>query len=165
MKICGKYLKANVKQVSDTLKLDFWRIIPDTDDCKTQPDKVNSSHPLGKRYFYHLIVKRDFVSDPTDFVSLQYATWETGLTTIPFKYRFGKKGDENIANDASTSVNAGIYVGKKWGRTRFYQDKDRSTNSVSFTAAIFVSPTVIALSDLQPGKNFEGHSLGAWRQF
>lgn len=82
---------------------------------------------------------------PTNYISLSYATWEVGATTIPFKYRFGNKKD-TIPNDASTSVNAGIYIGRKWGATRYYEDKNRTTNSWAFTFGGFISPTVIALS-------------------
>lgn len=144
--LCGNKLKANVTQDSTILKLDFLAIKPSTDPCIGMIGKINSSDPLNDSTYYYLkIDKRTSMATPTQYITLSYATWEVGLTTIPFKYRFGNKND-TIPNDASSSVNAGVYVGRKWGATRFYEDKTRNHNSWAFTFAGFISPTVIAIS-------------------
>lgn len=161
--ICSNYLRANVKQVGDTLKLDFWSINNDPpkhpDPCLNSLDRINSATILGTRYFFQIVGGRDNMSVATPFISLKYVTWEIGITTIPFKYRFGKTNSrDTIPNDASTSINAGIYLGKKWGRTRFYKDKDRTTNSISYSLAIFLSPTVIAISEETTQKKVEQKS-------
>ena len=144
--IAGKKLKANITQDNATLKLDFWAIKPITDKYNGSATIINSSDVLGSSSYYYLSIdKRMSMSKPTSYISLSYATWEVGATVIPFKYRFGSKKD-TIPNDGSTNINAGIYVGRKWGATRYYEDKNRMTNSWAFTLGGFISPTVIALS-------------------
>ncbi|MCW3084230.1 MAG: hypothetical protein JWP12_1596 [Bacteroidetes bacterium] len=146
-----KGLKASVVQDDKDptmLKVDFWSIKPNDADLKCQKDTntINSTVLLDDKHFYYLrIDKRTQMCIPIKFISLSYATTEFGVTTIPFKYRFGNKKD-SISNDFSSDITGGVYVGRKWGRTRFYQDKLKTTNSLSFTAAIFAAPTVIAIS-------------------
>ena len=140
-------LKAKLTQPNNgPVVVDFWSIKPQTDGCKNQDSTVNSSAKLNdSSYFILSFYKRDNLGIPTQYISIPYATWEIGLATIPLKYRFGKIND-SIPNDATTNINAGIYLGRKWGRTRFYHDKDAKTNSWAITVACFFSPTVINIT-------------------
>lgn len=141
-------LKANVIQGDKTpaiLSVDFWAITSESSSCQIA-GTINSTDTIDIKHYYFLKIEdRGTMSKPASFISLQYATTEFGVTTIPFKYRFGNKKD-SIPNDASTAVAGGFYFGRKWGRTRFYQDKLKTVNTLSFTSAIFLSPVVIALS-------------------
>jgi hypothetical protein len=136
------FLKANLSQGTDKSKIEieFWglSIDPYLDSIKY----VNSKDSVNK--FYFEIPKRKTLKDINTFISVPYTTLEIGVTTIPFKYRFGLKKD-SIPNETTTGINGGVYFGKKWGKTRFYIDKT-PTNTFAFTLAGFISPTVISLT-------------------
>ena len=154
-------LKAGIKQKGDTLIIDFWGI---TDDpFSGDPTAVNSTQSLTYGFYYISLPQRRNNSDIDTYRTFKYATWEVGLTTIPYKFRFGKTtSKDTIRNDVSTAVNAGIYIGRKWGSTLFYIDKDKSKNRLSFTAAAFFNATSIDLSEKTTLKKvkYESKELG-----
>lgn len=138
-------LKAGLKQDdSGRVVIDFWGFTNDPAVCQTN-QYVNSTNRTG--LFYYKIPTRSRLSDITTPVTVSYTTWEFGAATIPFKYRFGfKKDTVYVPNDASLSVSAGVYFGKKWGRTKFFADKDKSANTTAFAVGAFVTPMAIAIS-------------------
>jgi len=143
----NRVLKANVipdDSISGKLKVRFWHIIPATDKYQNSSNYVNSQDSIGN--FYFQIPKQKILGDDNIYYSIPYALTEIGVLTIPFKYRFGHK-DKNIPNDVSTDINGGLYVGRKWGRKRFYFDKSLNHESAAFTLAVFAGPTKIELTD------------------
>jgi hypothetical protein len=118
--LCVEKLKANIVQVGDTLKIDFWGITRETSGCFVD-NFVNSRQSLENgRFFYRLVHKRQNNADVQRYLSVPTSSWEVGLTTVPFKYRFGNTtATDTIPNDASTAVNSGGYVGRQ--RSRRYE--------------------------------------------
>lgn len=142
-KIHGGKIKANLLPDSNgRVKIDFWAF-------KCQPDSVIGNDLYVNKKdstsnFYFEINDNPTLANPVNYISIPYALWQIGAITIPFKYRFANSNN-NIPADASADFNAGIYIGRKWGRKRFYRDKERNHNSASFTAAFFTGPTVIPI--------------------
>lgn len=161
-------LKAGITQTGDSLLVNFWPITGDT-ELAIQPTYVNSTDVLGTvktgGYYYIQIPVRTKMSDHDLFFSIPYSTWEAGLLTVPFKYRFGHRS-ATVANQLSSGINAGVYVGRKWGRTRFFADTGRKSNSWAFMLAGVFTPTVIAIDSTNTDKQVKitsselGMSLG-----
>jgi len=109
------------------------------------------------------IKNKVFISDPTYYISLPYSVVQYGPVSIPYKIRFanGRKtggyaakdgpfpvGADTLSatSDATTSFNLALYLGFKFGRTRFYYDQAKTHNTVSYMFSIFAGPQLIALS-------------------
>jgi len=157
-KIYGNPLKANIKQDKEKLSIEFWGLVKAKDPADGYNEYVNSQDKIDQ--FYLKIDQRKILSDVTRYLSIPWNAWEVGVTTVPFKYHYGSK-DAGIPNDASVNINAGVYFGKKWGRTRFYISKD-PTNSFAVTFAGFISPTVIAISgdNTSPKATVKSNEIG-----
>lgn len=111
--------------------------------------------------FYLQINNKALANDPLVYISLPYALTQYGAFTIPFKYRFAPKNtriytkgpqipaDSIIAapSESTGSINAAFYIGRKWGRTRFYYDQTKTKNTISFMLSGFVGPTLVSLSN------------------
>jgi hypothetical protein len=141
VKEVASMLHAEVTQ-SDTgkLVLNFFGITKDP--YRGDKGIVNSSDSLGE--FFLLIQRRKTLGDVQKYISLRYATWDIGALTIPYKVRLGND-KKDIPTDASAEVNAGFYMGRKWGQTNFFVDKSRTKNCAAITLAGFGSPTVISV--------------------
>lgn len=139
-------LKANIFQTEDgILKVDIWGITGN-DSASGLDQYVNSQDDLSEEYYYFIhLPKRNRMNNAVSYLSLKYATWEYGLTTVPYKYFSGNQND-SIPNLAIKDFNAGLYIGRKWGRTRFYYDKNMKHHSMSYMTTTFLSPTLISLT-------------------
>lgn len=145
--LCVQPLKAAIHQKEDDpsgkVQIEFWGIKNET-GCN-DPKYINRSRKLGQ--FYYQIKPKLTLGDITQFQKFKYATTEVGIVTVPFKFRFGYTKDTiHVPNDASANASIAGYIGRKWGSTSFYADKARTTNSVAFTAAYFLGPSVITVS-------------------
>jgi hypothetical protein len=143
-------LRANVKQKGDTLLLDFWNFAANP-SAPTSPryKYVSPKDSIGKHgkvtYLYFMqIPQRDIIGEPVTYISLPYATTEVGVATVPFKFRRGNTS-KIVSNQLLSDISLGPYIGRKWGRTRFYNDKERNHNSVALTIAFMASPTIISI--------------------
>jgi len=137
-RICGEKIKANLFPDSNKLKVVFWSYhnIKDSIKYVSENDSMNS--------YYIMFPKSNTLKDtPRNYISIPFAWTEIGAVTVPFKFRFAH-GD-SIPNDLSSAFNAGVYVGRKWGRTRFYENKDFNHNSIGVTLAAFAAPTQITI--------------------
>jgi len=139
--LAGKRLKADlIPDTAGRVKIHFWGI--------TEEDPANTGSNVfvntrdSTANFYFEIGDNPTLATPTRYKSIPYAVWQAGAVSVPFKYRFASHTRHSPA-DASTDFNAGIYVGRQWGRTRFYRDKDKNHGSISFTLAAFTGPTAI----------------------
>jgi len=94
--------------------------------------------------FMCLIIKRTYhISDTTFYISVPFSLGQFGALTIPFQYRFGYGGE--VPNNFSLNLNMSVYYGRIWGRTRFYEDPNR-TCSNSFMGAVFAGVTQLTLT-------------------
>jgi len=122
------------------IKVNFWDIVEE-DASDTSSRYVRSKDSADN--FYFQIPSRKLLGERTYYLSFPYAASEVGAITIPFKYW---KGSTSIPNNTSADFNAGVYIGRKWGRQRFYYDKDKNHESAAFTLALFAGPTKIDLT-------------------
>ena len=125
------------------------------------PSLIDSQFKLNdSSYFFIVNKKRKNLGSPNTYISIPYRTWEVGVTTIPLKLRKGgnveiqNKYDgsdttftRKIQNETLASINAGLYIGHKWGSSRFYSKKENNHNSWAVTLAGFFGPTAISLTD------------------
>jgi hypothetical protein len=156
--ISSSNLKANLKpDSSGKVKVDFWSIIKDVPAYRNNPLYVNSTDTAAN--FYFQISKRTLLSEPISYKSIPYVNYEVGAITIPFKYWF-KNNAKEIQNNTSTEINAGVYVGRKWGRKRFYYDSSINHESASFILAAFGGPSKIELTKemTRDSSEFRGNS-------
>lgn len=82
---------------------------------------------------------------------------------IPYKYRFAPKNtniyvaksnssrfpaDSLVAapSESTGSINLAMYIGRKWGYTRFYFDQSKNHNTLSYMASAFVGASLVPLS-------------------
>ena len=91
--------------------------------------------------------------DPTYFIKLHYTAWQTGVLTIPYKYRFGGRHFQNardstitVPNDATNNINVALSGGFRFGGTRFYYDQSKSHNTWAGMVALFAGPAIISVS-------------------
>jgi hypothetical protein len=123
------------------------------DDCAIALKDGDSVQNL-----YLQVHNKVYMYNPISFISLPYSMTQYGAFTVPFKYRFATKDSALIKNSAGNAVsskvtseasagfNLALYVGRKWGHTRFYFDPTKATNSVSFMVAGFAGPALVPLS-------------------
>ena len=111
-------------------------------DIKGKKAVINSDDTLGQ--FYITIPIKQTVNDYTYFIKRGYTAWDVGALTIPFKWV--------LANSAAkygnllTNVNAGIYIGKEFGSTKFYINSSNNHNPISFIIAGFANTTALSFS-------------------
>lgn len=112
--------------------------------------------------FYLQIDNKAAANDPIVYISLPYALTQYGAFTIPYKYRFAPKNTRiytkspqnstdsvvSAPSESTGSINVAFYVGRKWGRTRFYYDQTKTKNTLSFMLSGFVGPTLVSLSSV-----------------
>jgi hypothetical protein len=137
-------LKADVTPDGGKIKILFWSIIPSSDNFYRGSESYVNSRDSANN-FYIPISNRIFLLDGNRYTSIPYAVTEIGVITVPFKYWFGNSS-KMTSNNLATDINAGVYVGRKWGRQRFYFDTNKNHMSASFTVAAFAGPTKIDLS-------------------
>ncbi len=171
-------LKANLKPSEEKGKeniliVDFWGFKGYNPQNKNDYQKdtnsvyITPSLPIDKSSILYLeINKREKLGDIENYISIPYATWQFGVTTIPIKFRRGgtaiakeeplidapedwqpAEQERTISNSTTAAINAGLFFGRKWGRTRFYDGKSRNHNSIGFEIAGFFGPTVVELND------------------
>jgi hypothetical protein len=136
---CGKRFSkaALLADTAGKVKVYFWSIhqaVSFSDalnfvNAKDNPDS-----------FFFRIKKREVLGDTHKYVSIPYAVNEIGVITVPYKFWNGKNG---VSNNVITDFNAGLYVGRKWGRQRFYYDKAKNHESIAVTLAGFAGATKI----------------------
>jgi hypothetical protein len=138
-------LKANLipdKKEMGKIKIDFWGFSKDG-----VTDKATYVNQTDLADNFYLQVEQRKTLTVAHFISIPYTTVELGVTTIPYKIRFGYQKNETLTvpNDATSNISGGVYLGKKWGKTRFYADNTTS-NTIAFTASVFAGPSVVAIS-------------------
>ena len=153
-------IPSELKGKENLLVINFWPIKDPLYD-EQDPSLIDSKFELNSSSFFFIeTTKRNNLGTPNYYRSIPYRTWETGVTTIPLKIRMG--GDVNIQskydgsdttftrtiqNETLASINAGMYFGHKWGRTKFYSKKENNHNTGAFTLAGFFGPTAISIND------------------
>lgn len=132
---------------SGRIKVVFWSISR-AQDMRVGYDHSNTyvNNRDSVDNFYLVVTNRSTLGDATFYRSFPYATTEIGAISIPFKYYFGNSNKE-IPNNVSKSINGGMYIGRKWGRQRFYYDSSKNHESASFVASAFGGPTEIDLKE------------------
>jgi hypothetical protein len=124
-------------------------MVPETAIPISKNDSANN--------FYFKILQKKLVSQTVYYQSFHYSTYDYGTLTIPLRYRFspkhhyvytvnGKDSTGLASSSADATINLSVYGGRKWGRTHFYENPTQTHNTVSFEAAVFLGPTLVALS-------------------
>jgi len=107
--------------------------------------------------FYYTVKNKLLVQNPTYYISLPYAVYQYGATLIPFRVRFGNGSKTSVKDasntytystptESSSNLSLATYIGRKWGRSRFYYDATKSHNTVAFMLAAFGGFTSVSLS-------------------
>ena len=104
--------------------------------------------------FYLQIKNKATIGDKTYFISIPYTMLQYGAVTIPFKFRWPPHTISKTSvgvpystpSESSASFNVAAYVGKKWGRTRFYFDGSKTHNTMSAMVSFFAGPSLVSLS-------------------
>lgn len=109
--------------------------------------------------FYLQVNNKLAAGSPIVFISIPYSLTQYGAMTIPFKFRWAPPGRSikakspsgsdsvvSAPSESSASINLSGYIGRKWGRTRFYFDGSKTHNTTSFMLAAFIGPTLVALN-------------------
>lgn len=107
---------------------------------------------------------QNVVNDPTYYIKLRYHLLQYGPLVIPYKYRFannvktggytpgqgtpGAPGTDTISapSESTGSLNLSLYLGYKFGTTKFYYDATKSHNTVAGMISVFAGPSLVALS-------------------
>lgn len=144
-------LYTEAPQLSDSIPYDIGdKNIPETAITMTNGDSTKN--------FYFNVLDKSVVNQPLYFGKFRYATWDFGAMSIPFRYRFPQPNAHIITQPgADTSVQSGpsesdatfslnLYIGRKWGRTRFYENAALTTNTLSLEPILATGPTLIALT-------------------
>jgi hypothetical protein len=128
-------------------------------DEKVPELAINISNLDSADAFYLRIIHKEVTNQSMYFKKVHYGTWDYGSLTVPFRFRpapahntiSASEGKGTIvpvpapsASDASISLSG--YIGRKWGRTRFFEDPSMTANMVAFEPVLITGPTVIAMS-------------------
>jgi len=106
--------------------------------------------------FYLQVLKKRVLGDYISYLSIPYSTRDFGTLTIPFKYRPAPKNVrvytssgsqvQGAQSESDPQINIGMYLGRRWGRTKYYYDQSRTTNTL-FTEIIgFAGPSIVPLN-------------------
>lgn len=107
--------------------------------------------------FYFKIIHKNLVRQKVYYLPLHYGTWDYGTLTVPYRYRFAQPNARIITqagiassalpgpSESDAALSLAVYVGKKWGRTKFYEDPMMTHNTFSFEVAAITGPTLIPL--------------------
>jgi hypothetical protein len=119
---------------------------------------ISISNSDSASNFYFNIIHKSLVNQPIFYGKFHYGTWDYGSITVPFRYRPGPPNRHVISQagkDTSTisatsasdaTINLSLYIGRKWGHTRFYEDPTMTVNTVSIEPVAITGPSLIALS-------------------
>jgi hypothetical protein len=151
--MCTK-LKAALSQKDESGKvyISFRGIGQQPDYCEY--DDITKRLKPGE--FYYQIPQTHIRSDINSSITVNYATTDLGIVTIPFKYHYRfTKNSVHVPDNGSANLNAGLYVGRRWGRTKFYTDKRKTKDAGAVLLGGFIGPTIIKLrqSDAYPTNN------------
>lgn len=123
--------------------------------------------PIGSKdsaqNFYLQIDNKTFTSDPISYIQLRYASTQFGAMLIPYKYRFAPKHTQiyipkpqsNInkndtifpaPSESTGNINIAVFIGRKWGYTRFYFDQTKTHNTLAFMVSGFAGASLIPIS-------------------
>lgn len=150
----------------DTLKKDFYYRLTkikkndfvsiNSDWFKKSSTLVEVQNSIGGVEYY-LVSKFDqdaeyyLELENRDFISLKKRSVVFGPVTIPFKYRSShKKNGVNIESEFVADFNAGLFLGKNWGRYRVrYENKElKKLSDISCTIGPFLSLSTATLDTL-----------------
>jgi hypothetical protein len=123
--------------------------------------------------FYFKIIHKNLVRQSIFYLPYHYASWDYGTLTAPFRYRFAPKGKyiftqsgkdstATSLSESDASLSVSLYFGRKWGRTRYYEDPTQSHNTLSFEPVVITGPTLIAmsLSNVDSNSKYAGANTG-----
>jgi hypothetical protein len=107
--------------------------------------------------FYFRTIHKALMYQSIYHQPFSYATWDYGALTIPYRYRFsprnkyvytspGKDSSAPATSASEAAINVSFYIGRKWGRTRFYEDPTMSHNTLSGEVAFVTGPTLVAMT-------------------
>lgn len=106
---------------------------------------------------YFRIIHKTLMRQSIYFLPYHYATWDYGTLTVPYRYRLppknkyiftttGKDSTAPAPSASDASISLSLYFGRKWGRTRYYEDPSMSHNTLSSEVAVITGPTLVTLS-------------------
>ncbi len=142
-----------------------WRNITFTKIGTKDRLKPDYAIPISKgdsaQNFYLQVNNKIFAKDPLSYMVLHYSLTLVGAMTIPFKYRWPPhgvniynknpqtQGDSIIAapSESTGSINIALFLGRKWGGTKFYFDPSKTKNTIAVMTSVFAGPTLINLSN------------------
>lgn len=124
----GKY-DANISVSKDSLLINFWLEIINGKSYYKSKDKSNFNFNPQSKYFIKLKNRQS--------QTFTFTNYELGALTIPFKYHFGfKKNNQKIDPIFTTNVNINTFIGTRIGKITYVYDKydgmKTFNNSVSF---------------------------------
>jgi len=164
-----KSLYADVVQSTDKSKLyiHFWPIKneklidQDSKECPNTDPKdtaaITFNKLVNKNVFYFNLRKREYLY-------LNSRAWHAGPLTTPFKVYLSSRDDTHTSN-VTADVNAGFYIGQKWGKKSFVDmpaEKEGKTHEyfTSLNAIVGFSKLTIAANDNINKNANEGSVLG-----
>lgn len=162
------HLYADVLQSTDKSKLYiyFWpvktkKLTDSTSKCpKIDPNDTAAiafNKLIEENTFYFNLRKREYLY-------LNSRAWHAGPLTMPFKVYLTPRDDTHTSN-VTADVNAGFYIGQKWGKKGFVDmpaEKEGKTHEffTSLNAIVSFSKLTIAATDNIDGNTNEGSVLG-----
>jgi hypothetical protein len=128
-----------------------------TADARIPETAISISGTDSAANFYFKIIHKSLVRQSIFFLPYHYGAYDYGTLTVPFRYRFAPKnkliftqsGKDSFATAPSASdaaISLAVYFGRKWGRTRFYENSSQSHNTFSFEPVVITGPTLIPMS-------------------
>jgi len=143
------------------------KFIDATNIIRGQVKTPDYAIPIGDKdsaqNFYLQIDKKVFTADPISYLSLRYSLTQFGAMIIPYKYRFAPKDTKifvakpqstrynadtvvSAPSESTGNINLAVFVGRKWGYTRFYSDQTKTHNTVAVMLSGFAGASLVPLS-------------------
>jgi len=134
--------------------------ILEVDGVETDDYAIPISANDSAQNFYLQIHNKLLVGQPLTYISIPYALTQYGAMVIPYKFRWAPrnkkiyvKGPQNPADtvvsapsESTGNINLALYLGRKWGTTRFFFDQTKTRNTLSFMVSGFIGASLISLS-------------------
>ncbi|MCX2582711.1 hypothetical protein [Pedobacter sp. MR22-3] len=162
------YLYADVLQSADKSKLiiHFWPI-KNYDAAQRHATKKDSLSADSAAITFNGLIENNtfyFNLNKREYLYLNSAAWHAGPLTMPFKVYLGSR-DKVHTNNVAADINAGLYIGQKWGKKGFVDmpaEKDGKSHEgfVSLNGIIGFSKISVAKTDNINDNTNEGSVLG-----
>jgi hypothetical protein len=105
----------------------------------------------GYRHIGIPVQDDDLINSFSFYLRKHYSTFQLGVLTIPYKYRFGGRSftdstgkTDKVPNDVTQAINLSLAASFRFGGTKFFYDPAKTHNTCAKMITVFLGPSLIS---------------------